>query len=87
MGRLDTRAAIPWISRTLTSELQRRGIRVSAFAPGHIDTDIPLSAGLNVQQVQHVSEQAKQQIPIGRIGRTSDIAQAALFLASNEAAY
>ncbi|WP_376772193.1 SDR family oxidoreductase [Phyllobacterium trifolii] len=80
-------AAIPWIARTLTSEPQPRGIRVSAFAPRHIGNGILSSACLSVRQVQHVSQQAKQQIPIGRIGRASDIAQAALFLASNETAY
>ena len=70
MGDSTQGAAIPWIARTLTSEPQPRGIRVSAFAPD-ILAMVLSSACLSVRQVQHVSQQAKQQIPIGRIGRAT----------------
>jgi len=82
-----TKAALRSFARTWTAELKERGIRVNALAPGHIDTDILLRAGLTRLQVDAVNEQVRQQIPLARLGTADDIAKAALFLASDDSSY
>ena len=58
-----------------------RGITVNVIAPGMIDTDMT-RAITDTAQVDWAS-----QIPLGRLGSGDDIASAAAFLASDEAAY
>jgi NAD(P)-dependent dehydrogenase (short-subunit alcohol dehydrogenase family) len=76
-----TKAAMISLTKTLSGELISRGIRVDAVSAGPIMT--PLHAGR--------SEGAKaefiRQIPVGRFGRPSEIANAVVFLASDEAAF
>ena len=62
-------------------ELGRRGIRVNAIAPGFIETD--MTAVLTDEQ----KETAAKNITLGRLGQPEDIANAALFLASDMGAY
>jgi 3-oxoacyl-[acyl-carrier protein] reductase len=68
-------------TRCLASELGRRGITVNAVAPGFIETDMTA----DVRKV--AEEQIKKRIPLRRLGQPEDIAQAVLFLASDEASY
>ena len=82
-----TKAALRSFARTWTAELKERGIRVNALAPGHIDTDILLKAGLSQEQIAGVNEQVRQQVPLARIGTPEDIARAALFLACDDSSY
>ena len=76
-----TKAAMISLTKTLSGELISRGIRVNAVSAGPIMT--PLHAGS--------SEEAKaefiRQIPVGRFGQPSEIANAVVFLASDEAAF
>lgn len=67
---------ISWV-RTLGNELGGHGIRANAIAPGAITT--PRLAGAPESAIQRTAELA----PLGRMGRTSDIASAALFLSSD----
>ncbi|MFI5953139.1 SDR family NAD(P)-dependent oxidoreductase [Cryptosporangium sp. NPDC051539] len=62
--------------KTLAVENARYGIRFNAVAPGSIDT--PARAG---------DDALAARVPLGRRGRPSDIANAAVFLASDAAAY
>jgi 3-oxoacyl-[acyl-carrier protein] reductase len=62
-------------------ELAPRSITVNAIAPGFVDTD--MTRGLTAEQ----TEQLLSRVPLGRLGTVEDIAQAAAFLASDEAAY
>ena len=76
-----TKAAMISLTKTLSGELISRGIRVNAVSAGPIMT--PLHSGRSKE------EQAAfiKQIPAGRFGQPSEIANAVVFLASDEAAF
>ncbi|MFL5928646.1 MAG: SDR family NAD(P)-dependent oxidoreductase [Gaiellaceae bacterium] len=78
-----TKAAVHAIARSAAIDLGRHGIRVNAVAPGVVDTPI-------AELVVHNPELAPRYlstIPLGRFGEPRDIANAVLFLASDEASY
>jgi NAD(P)-dependent dehydrogenase (short-subunit alcohol dehydrogenase family) len=78
-----TKAACHAIARSAAIDLGRYGIRVNAVAPGVVDTPI-------AELVVHNPELAPiylRTIPLGRFGQPRDIANAVLFLASDEASY
>ena len=76
-----SKAGLIGFSKALAREVASRGITVNVIAPGMIDTDM----------TRAVSEKAQvdwaAQIPLGRLGTAADVAAAACFLASDEAAY
>ncbi len=82
-----TKAAIRSFARTWTTDLKARGIRVNALAPGQIDTEIMRTAGLTQEQVDGFIAQVVPQIPLGRMGRSDEIAKVALFLGSDDSSY
>ena len=59
-----------------------RGIRVNALSPGAIETPIFSKLGLPVEPLKWA-----EQIPMKRIGRAEEMANAALFLASSDSSY
>jgi 3-oxoacyl-[acyl-carrier protein] reductase len=71
--------------RGLAVELARWGIRVNAIAPGYIRTAQALSREHSLGP--EGLEQSASFIPLGRVGEPEDIADVALFLASNAARY
>ena len=71
------------IARTLTAELASKGIRINNIAPGMIATPMTI-ARLNDRDG---SEQALSHIPMRRPGQPQEIANVALFLASEQASY
>ncbi|MBA4495226.1 3-oxoacyl-ACP reductase FabG [Paenactinomyces guangxiensis] len=76
-----TKAGVVGMTKSWAKELARHGLRVNAIAPGFVQTRM-------VETVpQTVLEQVQKQIPVGRLGKPSDIAHAYLFLASDEADY
>lgn len=77
----STKGAIIAMTKTAAKELAPRGIRVNAIAPGMIDTDMMRSVG-----EKHLSMHLKN-IPMGRLGKPEEIANAAVFLASDMASY
>ncbi len=76
-----SKAGIVGMTMSAAKELGRRGIRVNAIAPGFIETD--MTAVLTDDQ----KELAAKNITLGRMGQPEDIANAALFLASDMSAY
>jgi NAD(P)-dependent dehydrogenase (short-subunit alcohol dehydrogenase family) len=79
-----SKGAVLSLSRELGVEFARRGVRVNALCPGPVDT--PLLREL------YASDPAKAarrliHVPMGRFAQASEIASAALFLASDESAY
>lgn len=75
------KAGLVGFSKSLAQEVATRGITVNCLAPGFIAT--PMTDKLSDDQKQKLLGQ----IPVGRLGSGADIAAAALFLASTEAAY
>ena len=76
-----TKAAMISLAKTLSGELISRGIRVNAVSAGPIMT--PLHAGRSEEERAAFIKQ----IPAGRFGQPSEIANAVVFLASDEAAF
>ncbi|HEY4255089.1 MAG TPA: 3-oxoacyl-ACP reductase FabG [Chlamydiales bacterium] len=68
-------------TKSLAKELASRNIRANCIAPGYIETQ--MTEGLPPA----LKEALLTKIPLGRIGNPSDIAQAALFLASDMSSY
>ena len=81
MNYAAAKAGVAGMSRALAREIGSRNITVNCIAPGFIDTD--MTKALNEQQIAGLL----QQIPLGRFGLPEDIAAAASFLASPQAAY
>ncbi len=75
------KAGVAGMSRALARELGSRNITVNCVAPGFIETD--MTQALPDKQ----REALLGQIPLGRLGKTEEIAAAVAFLASDKAAY
>lgn len=82
-----TKAALLSLVRTLSGELISRGIRVNAVSPGPISTPLYGKLGLAEADLKAVAASIQGQVPAGRFGNPSEIAQAVVFLASDEAAF
>lgn len=80
----STKGAIETLTRGLALELAPRKIRVNAIAPGHTETEGNAAAG-TFEGGAGAALAAKT--PLGRLGRASDIASVAVFLASDESAW
>lgn len=76
-----TKGGINAFTKALAKEVALYGVRVNAVAPGYIDTDI--LSGLTEEQRKKIIES----IPLGRLGRTEDIANCVKFLLSVQAQY
>ena len=79
-----TKAAVDAVTRSLAKELGPRNIRVNAINPGMVETEGVHAAGLAESDFR---KQVEAQTPLGRIGRGQDIAPAAVFLVSRDAAW
>jgi len=75
------KAGVAGMTRALARELGSRNITVNCVAPGFIETD--MTAGLPEEQHKALLGQ----IPLGHLGKPSDVAHAVAFLASPQAGY
>ncbi|MGQ0536450.1 MAG: SDR family oxidoreductase [Methanobacteriota archaeon] len=75
------KAGVLNFTRTCAVEWSGRGIRANAIAPGPVPTEGAFS---RLVVVEGAKERMMQKIPLGRLGTEEDIANAALFLTSNE---
>jgi len=82
-----TKAAILSLTRTLSGELVGRGIRVNAVSPGPISTPLYSKLGLSEADLKKVAASVQSMVPLGRFGDPKDIANAVLFLASDESVF
>ena len=76
-----SKAGVIGLTKTMARELGSRGITVNAIAPGFVDTEMTEVLS------EEIRENACKQIILGRIGKPEDIANTAVFLASDKADY
>ncbi|HWQ40948.1 MAG TPA: 3-oxoacyl-[acyl-carrier-protein] reductase [Desulfosporosinus sp.] len=75
------KAGIIGFSKSIAKEFAPRGIRVNVVAPGYIFTDMTETLSIGVQS------EILRGIPLGRIGKSEDVAKVVRFLVSPEASY
>ena len=78
-----SKGGINMLTMSMALELAKYNIRVNAICPGFIDTRLNRS---DIENEEWLKEYLKT-IPMGRVGKPSDIASAAFFLASDDSAY
>jgi 3-oxoacyl-[acyl-carrier protein] reductase len=76
-----SKAGLIGLTKSLAKELSSRNIRVNAIAPGYIETS------MTAVLPESVRENLKTTIPLQRPGKPEEVAEAALFLCSDAAAY
>jgi NAD(P)-dependent dehydrogenase (short-subunit alcohol dehydrogenase family) len=82
-----TKAALISLVRTLSGELLGRGIRVNAVSPGPVTTPLYGKLGLSDADLKTVAASIQSQVPAGRFANPREIAQAVLYLTSDESAF
>jgi len=78
-----SKGALISMTKSLSSELIRQGIYVNCVAPGWVDTDMSASALAD----PNVSKEILDTIPLGRVGKTEEIAAPILFLCTEHAGF
>ena len=76
-----SKAGLIGLTKSNALELARRNVTVNAITPGFIVTD------MTDELSDKAKEELNSQIPLGRLGESEDVAQAVLFLASDQAGY
>jgi 3-oxoacyl-[acyl-carrier protein] reductase len=76
-----SKAGVIGLTKTIAREYAQRGINVNAIAPGYIET--PMTDALP----EKAKEELRKLIPMERLGRPGDVAEAVLFLVSEESSY
>jgi 3-oxoacyl-[acyl-carrier protein] reductase len=76
-----SKAGVIGFTKALAKELAKAQIRVNAMAPGFVETD--MTAGLK----EEYKAKALEQVPLGRFAKAEEMAEVALFLLSDKAAY
>ncbi len=77
-----SKAGIIGLAKALGRELAPEGIRVNAIAPGTIDNDFTKG-----RMTRELKDQIAARVPMGRLGTSEEIANACLFLASDQSSY
>ncbi|WP_100403277.1 3-oxoacyl-ACP reductase FabG [Bacillus sp. FJAT-42315] len=75
------KAGVVGMTKSWAKELGRKGINVNAVAPGFVETSMVATVP------EKILDQLKTTIPLGRLGSPNDVANAYLFLASDESNY
>jgi 3-oxoacyl-[acyl-carrier protein] reductase len=76
-----SKAGLLGLTKSVARELARRNVTVNAITPGFIVTD------MTDDMTDNAREALTEQIPLGRLGESEDVANAVLFLASDQSAY
>ena len=82
------KAAVIQLTKVTALEYARKNIRVNCILPGPIDTPFFTKvAGGDSEKIAAFKEKVRNEVPMGRFAQPEEIAQVALFLASDEASY
>ncbi len=76
-----SKAGVIGLTKTIAREFAQRGVNVNAIAPGYIET--PMTEVLP----ERAKEELRRMIPMERLGRPEDVAEAVLFLVSEASSY
>lgn len=79
-----TKGAVVNFTRAVAAEVGPHGIRVNAVCPGITDTSMPRRS-LSEEEWEYTKDEMAEEYPLKRLGEPEDIANAMLFLASDEA--
>ena len=82
-----SKAAVRSFARCWTNDLKGRKIRVNTLSPGPIDTPLFAKAGNSKEEAEAFKSHVVGKVPLGRIGTSEEIANVALFLASNDSSF
>ena len=82
-----SKAAIEAFARNWALELKTRRIRVNVLSPGPVDTPILAKLGISESARPEFDKTMAAAIPLGRLGQPNELAQAALFLASDDSVF
>ena len=82
-----TKAAVQQMVRTAAAELSPRGVRVNAVSPGPIETPIFGKTGMPAEAMDEMAAGIQQQVKLGRFGKSEEVAEVALFLASDDSSF
>lgn len=80
-----SKAGILQLTRQLAIEYAQQNIRVNAVAPGTIET--PMLQGKDPERMKGILDWLLKMHPVGRFGKPEEVANAILFLASDEASF
>jgi NAD(P)-dependent dehydrogenase (short-subunit alcohol dehydrogenase family) len=78
-----SKAALVSLAKTLSAELLPRGVRVNVVSPGPVTTPLHEKLGL----ADDAAAQLKSQIPLGRFGKSSEVAATVLHLSAPESGF
>lgn len=82
-----SKAALNSYTRTASTELAPRNIRINAVNPGPIATGIFGKSGLTDEMIQGFATALQNRIPLKRFGQPEDVAKLVTFLASDDASF
>lgn len=82
-----SKAALSSFARTWAAELSERQIRVNTVVPGPTDTPGLRGLAAHPDQASQLLDQMASGVPLGRVGTTEEIANAVLFLASEQSSF
>jgi NAD(P)-dependent dehydrogenase (short-subunit alcohol dehydrogenase family) len=81
------KGAVKSFVKTFAAEMSARKIRLNAVSPGPIDTDFFNKTGMNQEQIQGFAGSVLPQVPLGRFGKSAEVAKAVSYLASDDASF
>jgi NAD(P)-dependent dehydrogenase (short-subunit alcohol dehydrogenase family) len=82
-----SKAAVHSLARTLSAELIAQGIRVNTLNIGPVETPLFSKLGMPAEAVQEFAQAVGGRMPVRRFGKPQEIAQAAVFLASDDSSF
>lgn len=83
----STKGAVRTLTRVLAREFAPRNIRVNAVSPGPIETSFFDRTGLSEQAISEFGKNVVAAVPLGRFGKSEEVAAVAAFLLSNDASF